>query len=149
MDQLNKLYCAQSHLCERFAEIIDQTEVSDLAPILAVTISDMEIQLTRTNQYFLSTCTQYSFDQCDNMLKSLEDDFELLQDHLADKPLRDKFLLSYLQNIQNIISAAIQLLRLKKNSHDSHLAKLLGSSDEALSSGEALKLDLITRLGMD
>jgi hypothetical protein len=145
MNQINKLYCAQSHLFERFSEIIDHHDFTDLRADMLSTIHDMEQQITNTNELYAAYQCEYSFELCNTMFLSLEEDFNQVQQHSGNS-LRDMNLLNYVQNIQNIISSTFQLIQLSAHNLDTRFGSIIRRNYQNMVDAQPFKLLLISNI---
>ncbi|WP_461450502.1 hypothetical protein [Mucilaginibacter sp.] len=145
MDQVNRLYCAQCHLLERFSEIVDLTDFADLRAYIASTIEGLDTQINDTAEIFEVLKNKYSFDACDNLLACLESDFNKIYENTILVRSRDLALLNYLQNIQNNISAAFQIVDLKYTHTKERIAEIV-AQNATKQPGSLLKQSLLYRL---
>jgi len=143
MDQINKLYCAQSHLYERLSEIADHPNYADLRSAMRETILDMIGQLENMDELYSVYNCKYSFEKCHLVLQLLEEDFNLVQLNSADSRMRDFSMLNYLQNIQNMITAAFQMIQLYSVNVEAKIGLIMNRNFKAMRSGEILKQVLI------
>jgi ferritin-like metal-binding protein YciE len=146
MNQINKLYCAQSHFYERLSEVMDQPNFSDLKSTLLETVNEMAGQIKNTNKVYSGYNCEHSFDQCDNVLQLLEEDFNLIQENSADAGLRNLTMLSYVQDVQNMITSASQLLQIHLKDLDKRIGKILIQNFNDMKTGQSLKTLLINRI---
>src|ERR1700761_6125336 len=148
LNQINKLYCAQSHLHERLGEITDQANFSDLHLAIREAVNDMEQQITNTNKLYSAYKCEYSFELCKSLLLTMEEDFDAVQKHSGDS-LRDMCLINYIQSIQNIISAAFQLLQLGFKKLETHFGIIIQRNYSEILYGQRLKLLVVSRIQAD
>jgi ferritin-like metal-binding protein YciE len=146
MNQINKLYCAQSHFYERLSEVMDQPNFSDLKSALLETVNDMAGQIENTNKVYSGYNCLHSFDQCNSVLQLLEEDFNLIQENSGDAGLRNLTMLSYVQDVQNMITSASQLLQIHLKDLDKKVVKILIRNFNEMKSGQSLKLLLINKV---
>lgn len=112
MEQLNKIYCAQSHLRERLSELLGNTDFLDIHVAIVDTIQEMDAQIASTEHLYQLMGRKYSFEKCTNLLILLEDEFNQVQLSGENTRLRDLSFLSYIQNIQHIFLSAFQHIQL-------------------------------------
>lgn len=144
MEQLNKIYCAQSHLRERLSELLDNNDFLDLRPVIAATVQEMDTEVASTEQVYLLMGRKYSFEKCTNLLSVLEDDFNQVQLTAHDIKLRDLALLTYMQNIQHIAISAFQRIQLGHSKLAGYVKEITNIA--SLLPGELLKQLLLDRL---
>ena len=145
MEQLNKLYCAQSHFQERFSEIIDDPAFADLHIEMMEGLQAIELQTADTQEIYKLLNRKYSFDKCDTMLEALENYFDKVQQDINVKRLRDMALFNYIQTIQNLTNAAFQMLAFRQTCLDGKVAELL-TKNTLLVPAQSLKQLLMSRL---
>jgi len=145
MEQLNKLFCAQSHLEERFTEIVDNPAIADLRDEVAKSIQEIGVQLSDTLKIYTFLNREHSFALCDKIVFMLEDDFDNIQKNIKNSRSRDLAFINYIQNIQNLISAAFQMIQLKKGNLDEKIDQLI-SQNATVEPALLLKKRLLNRL---
>ena len=148
LNQIDKLYCAQSHMHERLDEINDQPDFFDLHVAIREAVNDMEQQITNTNELYSAYKCEHSFELCDSLLQTMEEDFHAVQKHSGDS-LRDISLVNYIQSIQNIISAAFQLLQLGFKNLEAHFGIIIQRNYSEMVYGQRLKLLVVSKIHAD
>lgn len=110
-EHLNRIYCANAHLAERLLEIVGTNNFKNLNNPIKETIDETEKYIALMDSVYAALQKHYSFDKCNNLISLLEDEFTAIHQQ-DDELLRDLYLLSYLQNIENVEKNSIQLLQL-------------------------------------
>ena len=105
----------------------------------------MEHQITNTNELFIAYQCEHSFALCNSLLLTMEEGFGSVQKHSGDS-LRDMSLVDYIQSVQNVISAAFQLLQLGLNSLDLHFRAIIQRNHSEMVFGQVLKLLVVSRI---
>jgi len=146
MNQINRLYCAQSHFHERLGELIELPEFFDLKESMNEAISEMGGQIKNTDDLYSLYGSAHAFDSCSALLNSLENDFSLVPVNTDNILIRNLNLLSYIQNIQNVITAAFQFLMLYKVQMDRHKAEMVEKNFREMKLGKSLKLLLVQKV---
>jgi ferritin-like metal-binding protein YciE len=145
MDQINKLYCAQTHLKERLSEIVDHPDLQDLREEILATINKISGQIADTDEIYKLLNSKHTFEKCTNQLAVLEDEFDVVQKNVQDCRLRDIALLAYLESIQHMIRSAYQMIDLRKVNLKQTI-ELIISKNSIIAPGEQLKQLLLDRL---
>jgi hypothetical protein len=139
MNHINRLYCAQSHIIERLGELVDLPDYFDIQIPIKEAIIEMAGQIKNTNDLYLSYGCAYTFDSCKALIEFLEEDFFLVQNNSDIVKLRNLHLLSYIQNIQNVITAAFQFLKLCTNEMNTQKKELVERNCREMKIGQSLK----------
>jgi hypothetical protein len=145
LDQVNKLYCAQSHLFERLSEIEGHPGFADLAQQITCTINDIEAEMGNCDRLYSMLVQRPNFDRCEAPLQSLENDFENVLP-INSTVLRDFYLLNYLQNAQNMVSTAFQLLTLGNQMVQYPIQDLITKNYDKVKCGQVLKSVLLNNI---
>ncbi len=120
IDQLNKSYCAKSHLYERFSELEDHPAFVDLKFAITSVLQDIQTELSAQDKLFSFLQVNYDFENC-VILPSLENDFFTIQEFSENKVMRDLSIIHYLQRIENGTSLSCSSME--------RIGRRLGDSD--------------------
>ena len=71
--QLNRTYCAKSHLHERLQELLDHTHFEDLDLAIAKTTADVEKQIDRMDLIFKILEIEPGFEDCKHTINIMEE----------------------------------------------------------------------------
>jgi ferritin-like metal-binding protein YciE len=112
IDQLNRIYCAKSHLHERLPEIHGFAHFAELDQAITHIGAKVEIQINRMDQIYALLKVQSAFDNCEGLIGSIEEAFSAISTISHGPVMRDLSILSYLQNIETIGLASFHGLNL-------------------------------------
>jgi ferritin-like metal-binding protein YciE len=110
--QLNRIYCAKSHVLRRLPEIGNHAHFTDLKYAITETVTDVERQIERMDQIFLLLETKPGFEHCQGVTGIIDDAFSAIHREADDPELRDLSILFYLQNIEGIEMASFKMLKM-------------------------------------
>lgn len=107
---LNRLWCARSHLVERFSEISERNDFSDIGYALITAAQQFELELT--NQKLIYNCLQadHSFTTCQELIACLEQAFDDIIEFSGTIPHRNVAMLNYLHIVESTEQGAFLLL---------------------------------------
>ena len=110
LEQLNRAYCAKSHLIERFSEFNGYSKLRAIEYRIAETRQHAEFQLIKMEKIFALLETSYSFEKCQDQINYAENVFNEIFNNYQDHFRQDLSILFYLHAIESIEQGALQLL---------------------------------------
>lgn len=111
-DNLDRIYCAKKHMVDRFPEIANEAHFSDLNLAIMETVDDVKKQIIRMDEIYDLLGTEKSITGCSALSAMIEEAFTAIREQKDDTALRDMSILFYLQNIESIEVASIQVLQM-------------------------------------
>lgn len=111
INNLNRIYCAKSHLQERLSEIRGQVHFSDLNHAISETLDNVNMQISRMDQIFALLAVEPAFEKCQGVVGLIEDLFSAIIEESHDPVMRDLSILLYLQNIESVEAASFKMLK--------------------------------------
>jgi len=142
--QLNRIYCAKSHLLENLPQIGIHAHFRDLTFAIKETVADVEKQIARMDEIFLLLEIKPAAEHCQGVIGIIEDAFSAIHKEAGDPEMRDLSILFYLQNIEGIEMASFKMLNMAAPKLDKKEIRQLLKENFDEASGDLALLQHIT-----
>ncbi|WPU95699.1 DUF892 family protein [Mucilaginibacter sabulilitoris] len=149
-DNLNRIYCAKSHLLERLSEVVEFVAFADLKFAMLGTLDELENQLSRMDELYQLLGLEYSFSSCSGIISVFENAFSAIDLKHDNMVARDLSIFCYLLKVESIELASFQMLEvLSGQLKDDRIKQILEENFEESKADKALMLMIATKYVRD